>query len=116
MLVRSRPAMTARKRPNEHWLVNFVHDQLPGGGRIRVLNIVDDYSCLVCRTAGASLHFKRQNGAVVQRDHQESDWPHTLLLDNSPHVTSKAMFFWSQEAVSNCSSFKPGQASPKRVC
>ncbi len=96
--------------------MNFVHDQLPGGGRIRALNIVDDYSRLVCRTAGGSLHFKRKNGAVVQRDNQESDWPHTLVLDNSPHVTSKAMFFWSQEAVSSCSSFKLGQASSKRVC
>jgi putative transposase len=107
--------MTARKRPNEHGSVNLVHDQLPGGGRIWVLNIVDDYSRLVCRTAGGSLHFKRQHGAMVQRDHQDSDWRHTLVFDSSPHVTSKAMFFWSQEAVSSCSSFKPGQASPKRV-
>ncbi len=30
--------------PNQKWSMDFVHDQLAGGRRLRCLNIVDDYT------------------------------------------------------------------------
>ena len=43
-LVRTRVPMSVPMRPNECWSMDFVSDQLANGRRIRVLNIVDDYS------------------------------------------------------------------------
>ena len=43
-LVRPRITMVVPTRVNERWSLDFVHDQLSNGRRIRVLNIVDDYA------------------------------------------------------------------------
>ena len=43
-LVRPRIPMSVPSQPNERWSADFVHDQLADGRRIRILNIVDDYS------------------------------------------------------------------------
>ena len=45
---RFRVPLSVPTRPNERWSVEFLHDQLACGRRIRVVNIVDDYSrCMV---------------------------------------------------------------------
>ena len=38
----SRAPILVAARPNARWSLDFVHDQLDGGRRFRVLNIVDD--------------------------------------------------------------------------
>ena len=43
-LVRPRIPMSIPLQPNDRWSLDFVSDQLSNGRRIRVLNIVDDYS------------------------------------------------------------------------
>ena len=43
-LVRPRVPLEMPKVANERWSMDFVHDQLADGRRIRILNIVDDYS------------------------------------------------------------------------
>ena len=43
-LVRPRVPLEVPTKPNQRWSLDFVHDQLADGRRIRVLNVVDDYS------------------------------------------------------------------------
>ena len=43
-LMRPRVPMVVPTRVNERWSLDFVHDQLADGRRIRILNIVDDFS------------------------------------------------------------------------
>ena len=43
-LARPRIPMAVPTQVNERWSLDFVHDQLTDGRRIRILNIVDDYS------------------------------------------------------------------------
>lgn len=43
-LVRPRVPMIVPTQVNERWSLDFVHDQLADGRRIRILSIVDDYS------------------------------------------------------------------------
>jgi putative transposase len=38
----SRAPMLTEARPNARWSVDFVHDQLSGGRRFRILNVIDD--------------------------------------------------------------------------
>lgn len=43
-LVRPRVPIQVPTAANERWSADFVHDQLANGRRIRILNIVDDFS------------------------------------------------------------------------
>ena len=43
-LVRSRIPLEVPTGPNQRWSIDFVHDQLADSRRIRILNVVDDYS------------------------------------------------------------------------
>ncbi len=41
--------------------------------------------------------------------------PHTLVLDNGPEVTSKAMFFWSQKSGVKLHFIQPGKPTRTRL-
>jgi putative transposase len=43
-LKRAYQPMTLPQKMNQRWSMDFVADQLSGGGRFRVLNVIDDYS------------------------------------------------------------------------
>ena len=108
-LVRPRLAMMTPKRPNERWSADFIHDQLANGRRIRILNIVDDHS----RLCVGQLVDLCISGARMARWLDElgksRGWPHTLVLDNGPEMTSKAMFFWSQKSGVKLHFIQPGK-------
>jgi len=81
---------------NERWSADFVSDQLANGRRFRVLNIVDDYS-RVC--VGQLTEFSIPGERMVRYLDQLAQaraMPSTLVLDNGPEMTSKAMFFRAQ--------------------
>ncbi len=108
-LVRPRLAMIVPKRPNERWSADFVHDQLADGRRIRILNVVDDYSRLcvgqlvdVCISGARMVRWLDE---IIERRGR----PRTLVLDNGPEMTSKAMFFWSQKRGVKLHFIQPGK-------
>jgi len=78
---------------NERWSMDFVSDQLANGRRLRVLNVVDDYSreC-VLQVVDFSISGYR---LVRELDQLERRLPRTIVCDNGPEFTSKAMFFWA---------------------
>jgi putative transposase len=96
-LIRPRVPMALPSRPNERWSADFVHDQLADGRRIRILNIVDDYS-RVCVGQYVDLSISGARMARLLDELKETrGLPKTLVLDNGPEMTSKAMFFWSRQ-------------------
>jgi putative transposase len=108
-LTRPRVPLEVPIKPNQRWSLDFVHDQLSDGRRIRVLNVVDDYS-RVClgqlvdlSISGARLaRFLTELGA-------ERDLPRRIVMDNGPELTSKAMFFWSQRTGVKLHFIQPGK-------
>jgi len=108
-LVRTRIPMAVPTRPNERWSMDFVSDQLACGRRIRILNIVDDYS-RVC--AGQLVDMSISGARVARFLDQLSEvrgLPGTLVMDNGPEMTSKAMFFWSQQTKVKLHFIQPGK-------
>jgi putative transposase len=101
--------MAVPSQVNERWSMDFVSDQLANGRRIRVLNIVDDFSreCV----------FQLVDFSISgQRLARESDWqaecrqlPKTIVCDNGPEFTCKAMFFWSQRTGVKLHFIQPGK-------
>jgi len=93
-LIRPRIPMTVPTRLNERWSMDFVHDQLGSGRRIRILNVVDDYSrACVGQIVDTSISGARLARYLVQLKH-ERGLPERIVLDNDPEMTSKAMFIF----------------------
>jgi putative transposase len=108
-LVRPRIPMAVPDQVNERWSMDFVSDQLANGRRFRVLNVVDDFSreC-VLQVVDFSL-----SGERVARDltrlSERRPLPGTIVCDNGPEFTSKAMFFWSKQAGVKLHFIQPGK-------
>jgi len=106
-LTRPRIPMLVPTRCNERWSIDFVSDQLAEGRRFRVLNIVDDFS----RECVGQLTDTSISGARLARFLSELNrpLPKTIVCDNGPELTCKAMFFWSKENNVKLHFIQPGK-------
>ena len=91
---RPRP-LEAPRGPNERWSMDFMQDCLSDGRRIRLLNIVDDFTrqCLrieVDTSIGGARVARVLDQLVAQRGR-----PKLLLTDNGPEFTGKALDQWA---------------------
>ena len=81
--------------PNEIWAMDFVHDQLFDGKKIRVLTIVDTFT----RIAPAIDVRQNYRGSDVvetlERVSLEIGYPKTIRLDNGPEFISKDLDLWA---------------------
>ena len=83
---------------NESWSVDFVGDQLADGRRFRILNIIDDFSreC-VGQIVDTSISGARMAWYLTALA-GDRNLPTTIVCDNGPELTSKALFFWSRQS------------------
>ena len=89
--------------------MDFVLDQLSNGWRLRVLNVVDDYSPeMVGQLVSTSI-----SGQLVARFlHQLGEarsLPPMIVCDNDPEFTSKEMFLWTKERQTKLGFSQPGK-------
>jgi putative transposase len=108
-LTRPRIPMLVPTRPNERWSVDFMSDQLANGRRFRILNLVDDFSrkC-VGQIVDTSISGQRLARYLDQLA-EKGPLPKVLVCDNGSELTSKAMFFWSQENGTKLHFIQPGK-------
>lgn len=91
-LNRPQVPMVVPGRVNERWSMDFVSDQLANGRRFRVLNIVDDFS-RECVLQAVDFSISGQRLALeLDRLAERRPLPGTIVCDNGPELTSKAMF------------------------
>ena len=106
-LTRPRVPMLVPTKPNERWSVDFMSDQLADGRRFRILNVVDDFS----RECVGQLVDTSISGARMARFLTELDrpLPRTIVCDNGPELTCKAMFFWARDHGVKLHFIQPGK-------
>jgi len=106
-LTRPRVPMQVPTAVNQRWSVDFVSDQLANGRRFRVLNVVDDYSreC-VLQVVDFSISGHR---LARELDQLSRKLPETIVCDNGPEFTSKAMFFWAKHRRVKLHFIQPGK-------
>ena len=108
-LVRPRVPMAVPTQSNERWSLDFVSDQLANGRRFRVLNIIDDYSrTCVGQLADPSISGERMTKFLDELSLTRR-LPHTIVLDNGPEMTSKAMFLWARQYSVKLHFIQPGK-------
>ena len=82
-------------RPNETWAMDFVHDQLPTGKKIRVLTVVDTFSRYV---PVLDPRFSYRGEDVVQtleRVCAKTGYPTTIRVDQGSEFISGDLDLWA---------------------
>jgi putative transposase len=106
----ARPAPPAAvTRPNERWSMDFVHDYLADGRRIRTFNVVDAFTreCLVIEV-DTSLPSARVIG-VLDKLLWMFGLPASLRVDNGPEFISGAMDAWATKHGVKLDFIQPGK-------
>lgn len=107
-LGRGSPA-TLVSRINERWSLDFVHDTLANGRRIRTLNVVDDFTreCLAIEvdTSLSGLRVTRVLDAIGA----VRGFPSTIVLDNGTELTGLAMALWARDRHVQLHFIAPGK-------
>jgi putative transposase len=108
-LSRPRMPMITPMSKDVRWSMDFVSDQLVNGRRIRILNVIDDYSR---ELVGQMVDFSI-SGSQVARFLNElgnaRSLPDQIVCDNGPEFTCKAMYFWQQENKVKLAFIQPGK-------
>ena len=95
--------------------MDFVHDQLASGRRLRILNIVDDVTreCLAAipDTSISGRRVARELTALIKRRGK----PGMIVSDNGTEFTSNAMFAWAQDNRVVWHFIAPGKAEAERL-
>jgi len=108
-LTRPRQPLELPTSVNQRWSMDFVSDQLAGGRRFRVLNVVDDYSReMVGQLVSISIS-GRQVSRFLSQLFEQRGKPKKIICDNGTEFTSKAMFFWSKETSVQLGFIQPGK-------
>lgn len=102
--------------PNARWSVDFVHDQLADGRRLRVFNVVDDVTraCLAA-AVDSSISGKRvarELAAIVARRGK----PDLIVSDHGTAFTSNAMLEWTQASGVAWHFIVPGKPMQNGIC
>ncbi len=95
--------------PNERWSLDFMHDTLASGRRLRVLMVIDDFTreCLAVQVErGFS---SRRVIAALEAIAFERGLPKTLRFDNGAELTSHAMLRWGAERRIDLHFIDPGK-------
>jgi len=94
---------------NGRWSLDFVHDSLETGRRIRTLNIVDDFTreCLAIEV-DTSLSGRRV-ARVLDTIGEIRGYPKTIVMDNGTELTSIAMACWSRDRKVRLHFIQPGK-------
>ena len=113
---RSRAPILVEALPNARWSVDFVHDQLSNGRRLRILNVIDDVTkeCLaaVADTSISGRRVARELDAVLARRGK----PNLIVSDHGTEFTSNAMLVWAQASRIEWHFIAPGKPMQNGIC
>jgi len=99
----------ALTRKNQEWSLDFVHDVLANGRRIRMLTVVDDFSRESIKIAvDTSLNGQRVCKELEQVIETRGK-PERILSDNGTEFTSIAILRWCQEQGIRWDYIQPGK-------
>jgi putative transposase len=70
--------------PNQHWSMDFMHDQMHDGRRFRILTVIDQWSR---ESVSLEANFRltgRCVGQALDQAASQRGWPSAITVDNAP--------------------------------
>lgn len=105
-VVKEKPLLTG---PHQEWAMDFVHDQLATGQRIRTLTIIDSFTreCLALEvdTSLPSLRVIRALDEIARL----RPLPKVIRTDNGPEFTSRRFLSWALGKQVRSVTIEPGK-------
>ena len=96
-------------RPNEVWAMDFVHDQLATGRKIRILTIVDTYS-RYSPTVDARFSYRGEDVvATLERVCGRIGYPKTIRVDQGSEFVSRDLDLWAYTCGVTLDFSRPGK-------
>ena len=81
--------------PNDVWAMDFVHDQLFDGRKIRVLTMIDTFTRLAPAIDVRQTYKGVDVVATLERAIMEVGLPRTIRVDNGPEFISRDLDLWA---------------------
>jgi putative transposase len=102
-------ALESPRRLNQCWGMDFVSDQLEDGRRLRILVVLDLFSraCLALEVDTSLSAYRVIR--VLERLIEQRGAPETILTDNGPEFTSRAMDRWAYAREFKQQFIEPGK-------
>ena len=95
-VARERCPMPELTGPNQRWALDFVSDALFWGRKIRMLTVVDAFTreslAIEVDTSLSGVRVSRVLDRIIDERGQA---PQTIIMDNGPELTSKALDQWA---------------------
>jgi len=105
----AREKLEAPTRANERWSMDFMSDEFEDGSALRLLNLVDDLT-----RESPAMEVDRSLPATrviecLERAGEEYGFPETIVVDNGPEVSSKALHAWAYRRGVTLHFIEPGK-------
>jgi len=95
--------------PNDVWAMDFVHDQLATGRKIRILTVVDTFSRYV-PVLDAKFSYKGEDVVkTLDRVCRQTGYPKTIRVDNGSEFISRDMDLWAYQRNVTLDFSRPGK-------
>jgi putative transposase len=99
----------APQRMNQRWSMDFVHDATAGGRKIRLFNVVDDFTRECLRIEVDTSLSGQRVARVLNQLLELRGKPQALLSDNGPEFTGKALDQWAYDNGVQLQFIEPGK-------
>jgi putative transposase len=102
-------ALVQAPRPNQTWSLDFMHDTLMNGRKVRILNIIDDYNRQALAMEVDYSHAGISVCRTLERIIAEHGYPAELRSDNGPEFLSAVYTDFCEKKNIGIKYIKPGK-------
>lgn len=112
----ARRPLALPSRPGQRWSMDFMSDQLSNGRRIRLFNVIDDFTkqchAITVDTSIGGRRVARELSRLIDLNGR----PEFIVCDNGTEFSSLAMFDWAQRSGVGLRFIQPGKLSQNGFC
>lgn len=101
--------ITKAERPNELWAMDFLHDVLHNGRKLRFLPVIDTYTKECYRIEVDTSIGGKRVCAVLSEIATVRGLPDNIIVDNGPEFISNALDAWAYERGVKLHFIRPGK-------
>jgi putative transposase len=97
------------RQPNQVWSIDFMHDTLENGQKIRTFNVLDDYNR---EGLGVDVDFSLPSERITRSLDQIIEWrgkPQAIRCDNGSEMRSAVFQTWAQQRRIRVMFIQPGK-------